>query len=113
MGVSGHFVEELNESGVCGGLEVRVRVGVNWKYPVFHSLRSADRKQNQQLIRPTGYCLFDRLPTKQQNSVKRAGGVLCVCVLGGEGRSMMFASTIVDIYIFKFSVALRHSPGAV
>ena len=31
MGVSGHFVEELNESGVCGGLEVRVRVGVNWK----------------------------------------------------------------------------------
>ena len=39
--------------------------------------------------------------------------MLCVCVLGGEGRSMMFASTIVDIYIFKFSVALRHSPGAV
>ena len=78
-------MEELNESGVY------VRVRVNWKYPVFHSLRSADRKQNRT------YRLLFVLTGSQQNSVKRAVSVLCVYVLGGEGRSMVFASTVVDI----------------
>ena len=90
-------MEELNESGVY------VRVRVNWKYPVFHSLRSPDRKQNRT------YRLLFVLTGSQQNSVKRAVSVLCVYVLGGEGKGMLASSALVVAVSVEDSVSVSYT----